>query len=144
MSIHPQAERIAPKIKYEWNMLQYCHSRISDEWTNADLSKRNLLLEDFLLHARVLRDFFVGRPRQDDASAAHFFENAAVWESIAVNFCAYLRQHKQRLDKYLAHLTYSRLNEDKNWDVNIIYNELVQARQQFYSLLPQVRQEWFD
>jgi hypothetical protein len=143
MSLQPQAQAITPKIKYELNMLQYCFTRIQNEWAGADDSLRNLLLEDFLLHARVLRDFFVSSPRQDDVSSTHFFNDSTPWSALSASFCPYLKQHKTRLDKYLAHLTYSRLNEDKNWDLNAIYSEIANAWQQFYSLLPPERQAWF-
>jgi hypothetical protein len=144
MGLHPQAQAIAAKIQYALNMLQYCSTRIQNEWADADDCLRNLLLEDFLLHARILRDFFVGSPREDDVSAAHFFDDPSYWLAISASFCPYLKQHKTRLDKYLAHLTYSRLNEDKNWDLNVIHSEIAHAGQQFYSLLPPERQAWFQ
>jgi hypothetical protein len=77
MGLHPQAQALAPKINYELNILQFCSTRIQNWWAGADDCLRNLLLEDFLLHARILRDFFVGSPRQDDVSAAHFFDDSS-------------------------------------------------------------------
>jgi hypothetical protein len=144
MSDHPQAAIISAKIKYEWDMFQWLANRIANGWQTSDQMQRNLLLEGFLLHARVLRDFFVADPRQDDVSAKHFFDDTSIWENAAANLCPYLRQNQIRLNKLLAHLTYSRLNESKNWDPYVITNELNQACRQFYSLLSNQRQEWFQ
>jgi len=144
MSVHPQARDIVEKIKYEWNMLQYCYKRMSNEQVNTDMYEQNLFLEAFLLHARVLKDFFIRDPSQDDVSAIHFFDDAAEWQNIINILCPYLRQHQKRLNKYLAHLTYERIREDKVWEVIAIFNELEYAWQQFYALLPQERKEWFN
>ena len=144
MSVHPQAGDIAKKIKYEWDMLQYCYRRISNDQANADIPEQNLFLEVFLLHARVLKDFFIRDPSQDDVSVIHFFDDTAGWQNIKNTLCPYLIQHQRRLNKYLAHLTYDRLREDKVWEVEAIFNELEYAWQQFYALLPQERKEWFN
>lgn len=144
MSVHPQARDIVKKIKYEWDMLQYCYRRISHDQANADIHEQNLFLEAFLLHARVLKDFFIRDPRQDDVAAIHFFDDTAGWQKIKNTLCPYLRQHQRRLNKYLAHLTYDRLREDKVWEWGVIFNEIEYAWQQFFSLLPQERKEWFS
>jgi hypothetical protein len=87
----------------------------------------------------------VGSPLQDDVSVNHFFDDPSPWPVISTAFCPYLTHHKVRLDKYLAHLTYSRIiNNDKNWDYNAIYNELNSSWQQFFALLPAERQGWFQ
>jgi len=143
MSVHPQTKRIASGIKYEWNMFRYCYNNISSEEADEDRKKHDLLLEGLLLHARVLRDFFTKKPKKDDVSAIHFFDDPAVWENIKDTLCPYLWKHRERINKYLAHLTYDRLRKDKMWNCGAIFGELEHAWQQFYSLLPQKRKAWF-
>ncbi len=144
MSIHPQAQLIVPQIKHELDVFGYLTTRINSEWKDADPTTRNLLLESLLLHARVLRDFFVCDPRRDDVSARHFFDDPSMWEEIANNLCPYLRQNKKRMDKMLSPLTYSRLNEPKKWEMSTISNELIQAWQKFSSALSPEQQGWFS
>jgi hypothetical protein len=145
MSLHQHAEAIAPKIWYELDMVRYGYARIQREWDAADTRWRNMLLEDFMLHARVLRAFFVDDPRRDDdVSARHFFDDSAPWETVAVGLCSYLKKHKKRLDKYMAHLTYSRLDEDKEWCDQIVFSELTAAWETFFAMLPPERQRWFQ
>lgn len=77
--IYPKAIEAIKLIKYERKMLHYCYDKLKKEWDNADIGKRNILLENFLLHARVLRDFFTSDPIKDDISATHFFENRSAF-----------------------------------------------------------------
>jgi hypothetical protein len=144
MSLHYQAKDIAPKIVYELDMFAYCYRRIEQEWPTADRGLKNLLLENFLLHARVLRGFLVDTPHQDDVSARHFFDDPDTWTTVSVGLCPYLVHHRDRLNKYVAHLTYSRLDEDKNWDPNIVCAEVMLAWRRFFSMLPIERQGWFQ
>lgn len=125
-------------------MFVHCYSELKNEEEDIAWGKHCLHLEGFLLHARILRDFFINDQRQDDVLAIHFFDDVTVWEDIKQSLCPYLRRHKQRINKYLAHLTYDRLRRDKLWHIDTIYEELVQAWQQFYSSLPQERQALFN
>ena len=144
MLIHPQAEIIAPKVKYEWDMFRWMASRIQNEYQSSPQENRNLLMEDFLLHARVLRDFFVATPKQDDVSATHFFDDPSLWQQTAKELCSYLRANRVRLNKKLAHLTYSRLTEDEKWDFEAIRKEIFVAWESFLSNLPESAKSWFS
>ena len=139
---------IAPSYSLEDPQLsnpsvRYGYARIQREWDEADARWRNMLLEDFMLHARVLRAFFVDEPRRDDVSARHFFDDPAPWTRASAGLCSYLIEHRERLNKYIAHLTYSRLKEDKQWNEHIVYRELTTAWQQFFAMLSPERQRWF-
>ena len=102
-------------------------------------------LESFLLHARVLRDFFFRKPKfDDDVVAEHFLPD---WSAHRASLGPYLTAHELRLNKALAHLTTMRLDYDKaekKWEVSTIRDELQPVIDSFLSKLPRDRQRWFD
>ncbi len=129
---------------YEMAMLNWVFGRITDGAGPASSDpKNNMLLEDFLLHARVLRGFFCDSPRRDDISAGHFFDNDNEWLTLADSLCPYLKTHKERLDKKLAHLTYGGMVLDQKWDIRAIYEEVRHAWEQFLAKLTDERRKWF-
>lgn len=140
--MHPDAKKIAPKVKYEWDMFDWLAQRIANEYKASSQQERNLLTEDFLLHARVLRDFFVRNPKHDDVSARHFFNDESTWTAESSSLCAYLQQNRIRLNKKLAHLTYSRLKLDEQWDFSAIRKEVFDAWHKFCSLLTAPARQW--
>ncbi len=101
-------------------------------------------MEGFLLHARVLHDFLIRRPRQDDVSACHFFDDASHWRTVSSDMCPYMRENMGRLNKKLAHLTYSRQTEDEQWDFYVIRDEVSHAWRTFLDALQYDRRKWFD
>ncbi len=140
-------EEIAQKVRYERGMLDWCAQQIAlaSELPKSDAnqSRSNLTLEGFLLHARVLRDFFVGPPKKDDdVLAEHFLEEPV---PVCTWSCPYLSEHRnrKRLDKLLAHLTYTRLGHEKKWNVAKIHAEIERAWQEFLGALPVGTQQWF-
>ena len=144
MPLHRDAKEIAPKVEYDWDMFVYFSERIKREYLAADKRTKNLLLEGFLLHARILYDFLVKSPcREDDVSATHFFDDASEWCTVRSDFCPYLRENKTRLNKKLAHLTYSRLTEEEEWEDGTIFDEIFRAWHTFLEKLPEDRREWF-
>ncbi|MCE7892947.1 MAG: hypothetical protein DYH12_25120 [Sorangiineae bacterium PRO1] len=83
----------------------------------------NLLLEALLLHTRVLRDFFRGVGRNDDVLVTDFLPVKPRFR------LRHLRSSstKKRLDKLLAHASFSRPRLGKKWPVGPIQQEIVQA-----------------
>ncbi|MCE0498459.1 MAG: hypothetical protein LV481_10995 [Methylacidiphilales bacterium] len=79
----------------------------------------NAIVEAYLLHARVLNDFFSKTPKKDDISCTHYcfkISEAVIAEEI-----------ENRFHKSLAHLTYSRLcftGDTKAWIDSKIYPPL--------------------
>lgn len=71
---------------------------------------RNALVEAFAVHARGLSDFLFRAPRQDDAAAEQFFAPGE-WAALrGEEISPQLRAVRERTNKEIAHLTYSRLN----------------------------------
>ena len=131
---------VAQKVCYERSMLDWCAQQIALPKSD-DANQSHLMLEGFLLHARVLRDFLVKSKssRCDDVLAEHFLEEPVVctWS------CPHLREHKERLDKLLAHLTYTRLDAEKEWNVTKIHAEIECAWRKFLDALPEKTRQWF-
>lgn len=87
---------------------------------------RSLAYEGLVLHARVLRDFFYKKldrlgkliePKDDDILAVHYFAKEVAWPYTYDDMSQYLKDHKTRMDRALAHLSYDRLTyKEKGWD----------------------------
>lgn len=156
------SSEMALKVFYEFTMFEFLFERlrftenempilIPGEMVEAGTSpmateqRREVLaqLESFLLHVRVLRDFFYTPGRDDDIVAGHFIAN---WSKICPTKGRYLKDQKTRLDKALAHLTEKRLDydgKDKKWQVTKLYKDLHPVIEVFIANLPNDRKPWF-
>jgi len=80
----------------------------------------NAFIESFVIHARVLLDFFYPlKPRPDDVVAIDFCDRAKTWEQARPEKTDILKTIQKRVGKEAAHLTYSRQEvsqEQKHWD----------------------------
>jgi len=80
----------------------------------------NAFIESFVIHARVLLDFFYPfKPRQDDVIVTDFFDRPKTWEEARPEKTDILKTIHKRVGKEAAHLTYSRQKvseEQKAWD----------------------------
>jgi hypothetical protein len=99
----------------------------------------NITLEAFLLHVRILRDFFLGTTFCDDILAIDFALDSTEFE--LPNVMAVSTQ----LDKYLAHPSYTRVNAT-NWPVADMHTEILDAWHLFLSRVaiaqPEVRERF--
>ncbi len=98
-------------------------------WRNyhdpADLNK--LLLEIFLLHTRILLDFYDDeRNNAFDIKATNFIPE---WK---MRHGEKLRSHRVGLNKALAHLSIERLEGDHiKWPIHSIYSQLADNTEEF-------------
>lgn len=117
---------------------------IGTDITDEDVRDASMILESFLIHARVLRDFFCRRrQRTDDVVAADFVNG---WVPPSPLDFPYVHANKIRLDKALAHLTTTRVeyeNEGKYWKVHEIFDEIEKMIIRFLDQLPEERKPWF-
>lgn len=109
--MHPTEQQVADAlrvVRYEMEQLLGCY-----RFKPRIRAERNMRLESFLLHYRVLLDFFArGHERKDDDVLAADFGYRS--EGVAMP-----AKERSRLNKDLAHLTYSRLNrKNKEWDLD--------------------------
>lgn len=149
-------------IAYEIRMLRR-GARVWDPKLADDFAGM-VLIEVVLLHARSLRDFFypgreflntVPEPREDDVIAVDFFEapdrhgwfaQRPVLGSMAVPLRALIddRNERRRLDRRLAHLSYSRAHTKEAWALGLIAAGFEPVIAAFLGALAPHRRAWFD
>jgi len=89
----------------------------------------NLVVESFVIHARVLIDFFYGkRQHPDDMIAKDFFSEDVDWVNIRPPLTRVLQEAKTKANKQLAHLSFTRLKlkskNEKGWKIFEIFNDM--------------------
>jgi hypothetical protein len=156
--------KVAEKVIYEYTMFTFLYGllryRVRESVTfqpgdvtyvgtgsesDEELQTTYALLESYLLHARVLHDFFHKPQSRDDVVAGHFVSG---WETLRPPQDPYLaeKNRRNRLDKALAHLTLERLNydaEEKRWNVDAIRDAIDEPMKAFLEKLPKDRKAWF-
>jgi hypothetical protein len=86
--------------------------------------EESLFLEVLLLHTRVLRDFFLAvGGRIDDVLITDFLHTKPRFKLRHLRAPA----TKKRLDKLLAHASFTRPRLGKKWPVGMIQQEVLQA-----------------
>jgi hypothetical protein len=157
-------EDVAKKVAYEFEMFQFLCNYLQPEsrecatlapghvtyvgtgW-GGDKQRRLTcaLLESFLLHTRVLHDFFYKKRTRDDVIASDFVPD---WERVRPPLDPYLSDpdRRTRLDKALAHLSLKRVEyevREKKWNVDAICAAIEAPMKRFLaSLSPEVG-AWF-
>jgi hypothetical protein len=100
----------------------------------------NAILESFGIHVRGLLDFlYAEKPGDDDVIAEHYFSTHKVWHNARPEISEYLRNARRRVNKEMAHLTYTRLSvqgEAKGWDVTLLASEIESVLKVFMELVP--------
>jgi len=104
----------------------------------------NVMLEAFVIHFRVLLDFFYSEtPRNDDIVADDYFDNPSDWGKIKpATTPELLSLAKTRAHKELAHLTYARLGvtpEQGGWPFVEIAKEIQSLMELFLRNVPDNR-----
>ena len=113
----------AKTIRYELDMFLLASRCLQ---TPNEPAVANLLLEALLLHTRVLRDFFRGPgpgSRKDDILVTDFLPVKPRFRLRRLRSSS----TKKRLDKLLAHASFSRPRLDKNWPIGPIQQEIIEA-----------------
>lgn len=98
---------LAEHYVYEIKMLRTTYQLLS---CTTEQGRANAFIESFIIHARVLIDFFESEPKRDDAVAAHF-TRAGTFAAVATKSIS--RDLRRKMSKQIAHLTYSRGGPDK-------------------------------
>ncbi|NOX52994.1 MAG: hypothetical protein GXP27_00865 [Planctomycetes bacterium] len=108
---------------------------------------QNCMLECLLLHTRLLYEFLTRETswHDDDILAVDFVEDPNEWTRPCFR---YLNDDRiQRINKALAHLSYSRreyIGDRKLWDVRAIVTDIEAAWEHFMSHLDSDRRKWFE
>ena len=134
-------------IIYEYKMFSFASAEVirlqkGPRKTRSARGRWNLALEGALLHARNLRDFFTGTNRNDDddIAARDFLGIQPRWRLTKLRSLAV----RTRLNKKLAHPTYSRSRYTGSWPVSLFRDEINGAWELFLARLdsnrPDLRQ----
>jgi hypothetical protein len=112
-------------------------------------AQKNMALESFLLHYRNLRAFLFPslqlKPREDDVIAADFLGKESPDD---VGDPSEVGQDKERLDKMLAHISYSRRKEyiakdNIYWEVGKMAAAMLKQVGVFVCAVPEHMKPWF-
>ncbi len=135
MLSRPQKLSHLDTIQYEIDMLNYCFERLLEQkW--QDVRDIYVYLEGFLLHYRNLIEFF------GDAEDLKVSESE-VWsprtlserELAPIRDAGPLKRYRGVISQYLQHCTKKRI-EDRDWDVEAMYEELKLVLDNFRRLFP--------
>lgn len=142
-----ELREVSNHLHYEVAMLQSSARGLASGVFGWQNTAANALLEAFVFHLRVVVDFLYPRGRGlnvDDVLASDFFDSAIEWckirdQHIGKKSRKVLEDARNRADKEMAHLTYSRLKVtpiEKNWYFVKIENEARTAIKVFIDNVP--------
>ena len=122
---------VADDLNYEWKMANVAARALAQAQGMNDVWAQNLALESFLVHARIIRDFFAASGSTDDVLARDFLGSDP---KVRLTL---LRSNpiRKRLNRRIAHLSFSRSRLKRAWDVRRLLNEINSAMIHFLSLL---------
>ncbi len=103
-----------------------------------------MAIECFLIHFRNLRDFLY-----PDADSADNRDNVIArdydsgWLKTDSDWKPCSRNERNRINKLLAHISYSRRHLDHSWPIQAMWQQMMQRLAGFIRSLPAERREWF-
>jgi hypothetical protein len=148
VTLKPKRLRKASEaVVYEVRMLGWMLQRLRNR-SPFGTDVQNSLLESFLLHYRALRDFLCPcNPKSDDIVAQDFVSSPLLWPCSRENWQSAAVLEEERLNRALAHLSYSRLKYKKRgiseWDEERMAKRAGNKFRSFVKALPPSRQGWF-
>jgi hypothetical protein len=121
----------ADDLNYEWKMARISAAALARASLAGSVWAQNIALESFLIHARVIRDFFASSGSDNDVLATDFLG------SVPRVKLPLLRSHsiRTRLNRRIAHLSFSRSRLKRAWNVRQLLNEINGAMNHFLVLL---------
>jgi hypothetical protein len=139
-----ELRKAAVHVNYEIEMLVFAAEHLggwhSSPMTNPVGNEKHMALESFLLHFRNLRAFLCpSLQRQDDVLASDFLGLYDRSDKLNLD--------KERLDKMLAHVSYSRSDyieaDHYRWDSSAMLILMLSELQKFLVRLPDEQRGWF-
>lgn len=124
----------AKDLAHELEMARKAVEFLAGAQAAGDQDQVNLFLEAFLLHARNIRDFLAWSNNPNDVIAADF-----VGRPVRVRM-PLLRSRKvrERLNRRIAHLSYSRSRLGRHWNVVVLLAEIESGMGAFIRRLSEV------
>jgi hypothetical protein len=103
----------------------------------------NAIVESFVIHFRVLCDFFYPQgPKPNDVLASHYFDDPIDWPKKRPELSPLFVESRRRAGKEVAHLTYDRQlvkPEEKYWKNSEIKNQMIDVLRAFFEVVPEDR-----
>jgi hypothetical protein len=109
----------------------------------------NATLESFLVHYRNVRDFlYPNGPRDDDIIGVDFLPDPSQWPFTLGDWKEVADLEKERLDRALAHLSYSRIvyeeENKKGWPVKEMAVATIRLVKSYLGKVPAQRRGYFQ
>jgi len=132
---------------HEARMLNQAAARCTEPTGERDLETyvlNTMAIECFLVHFRNLRDFLY-----PDADTADNRDNVIArdyhsgWLKTDRDWKPCSRNERNRVNKLLAHISYSRGDLDHGWPIKAMWQQMMQGLAEFIRSLPAEGQEWF-
>ena len=117
----------AADLSYEWGMARASAFRLGVAIKHGDQVGTNMALECFLLHARNIRDFFAADGHPNDVLSRDFFGRPI---RVALPLLRSSRM-RNRLNRRVAHLSYSRSYLGRSFPVDKLLAEIETAMTRF-------------
>jgi hypothetical protein len=115
-------------LEHEISMFNITYKAICSNTYNNSWFFRELLKESFIIHTRVLIDFFYRDKRKDDIVAQDFLPDNKNWNNLRLQKAGILETAWKKANKQLAHLTETRIKQRKlgeeNWKGSEIFIEM--------------------
>jgi hypothetical protein len=146
-----ELQKAAVAINYEIEMLVFSAEHLggwhSSPMTSPVGNENHMALESFLLHFRNLRAFLcpsIQRQSDDDVLASDYL---GMLDASDIGDLQKLSADKERLDKMLAHVSYSRADYieagNYRWDTSSMLLLIVSELKDFFARLPALQRDWF-
>ena len=146
-----ELRKAAGHVSYEIEMLGFSAEHVggwhSSPMTTPVGNEKNMALESFLLHFRNLRAFLcpsLQRLTDDDVLASDFL---GMYDGSDVGDRDKLKVDKERLDKMLAHVSYSRPDYieagDHGWDSSAMLILMLAQLEKSLARLSKEQRAWF-
>lgn len=130
-------------IKYEYNWFNWCFTQLISPTIRLE-NHQTIFIELLLLHCRNLLDFFVNDLKeQDDVLAIHYIDQPDAWLRNKWNQMPYLKINRNNINKFLSHLTYSRIYIKMVWEYVQIHQEINFKWNEFLDIIPNEKRCWF-
>lgn len=131
-------------LYYEALMLKESAARCKEPPGTRSLASDvpfSMAIECFLTHFRNLRDFLYPKKAiQDDVIAFDFNDG---WNKTIADWNPCSEDEGQRINKLLAHLSYSRPSLNHEWRIGEMRHRITESMAEFIGSLPPDRKEWF-
>lgn len=124
---------------YEVKMLVFSVPKIIEFQRAKNQGSTNMALEDCLLHARNLMEFFYYKPHKLYLRAYDFVENKTKWDRDKPEKTHWIKEVERRANKELAHLAHGRIYgtpPEKGWECGAIVRDFLKVVKVFLDHLP--------